>query len=295
MDLNKLRTFIAVAREGNLTRAADILCLSQPAVSAQLKALEEELGLQLFERVARGMEMTQVGKALLEHAEQAVAAVQKISTQAQSLRDGVAGEFRIGTIASPSILNLEKTVNLLTTRYPHLRLSFAQGISGDVIEWILRGQIEAGYVIGQPNNALVVAHEIAPVTLRVVAPSAWQSRITSLDWAEIATLPWISTPDKCSFSFLTNQMFARHQVRPQTFIEADQEHTLRSLVASGIGLTLLREDVALEAKACGEVVLWEPGIELSHIYYVHLKEKSNITRLQAVLQVIKEAWGLRTD
>jgi DNA-binding transcriptional LysR family regulator len=292
MDLNKLRTFVTVAREANLTRAADILCLSQPAVSGQLKALEEELGLQLFIRISRGMKLTDVGKALLEHSEQALAAIDQISTQAKSLRDGVAGEFRLGTIASPSILKLETTVKFLTNRHPHLRLSFTQGISGDVIEWILKGQIEAGYVIGHSNNDRLVTHEIAPVTLRIVAPSSWENRIKTLDWKVIATLPWISTPDKCSFNSLANQMFARHQVKPQTIIEADQEHTLRSLVASGMGMTLLREDVALEAQASGEVVLWEPGIEMSHVYFVYLKEKGTSISLQAVRQVIHEIWGL---
>ncbi len=290
MDLNKLRTFVTVAHEGNLTRAADILCLSQPAVSGQLKALEEELGLQLFIRIARGMKLTEVGKILLAHSEQALAAVNQISSQAQSLRDDVAGEFRVGTIASPSILNLKLTVQLLTDRHPRLRLSFTHGISGDVIEWILKGQIEAGYVIGPPNNDRLESHEVAPVALRIVAPSSWKNRIESKDWKVIATLPWISTPEKCSFSFLANRMFERHQVKPQTFVEADQEHTLRSLVASGMGLTLLREDVALEAQANGEVVLWEPGIEVSHIYFAYLKEKADTTRLQAVLQVIDEIW-----
>ncbi len=290
MDLTKLRTFIAVARAGNLTRAANTLCLSQPAVSAQLKALEKDLGLQLFERVARGMELTEAGKALVEEAEQAITAVRQVSNRAQSLRNGIAGEIRIGTIATPSILRLEQTVSLLTARHPNLRLSLVQGISGDVIDWILEDEIEAGYVIGQPEDVRVEAKRISPVTLRVVAPSAWAERIHSLDWSGISALPWISTPAKCSFSSLSSRMFTRHGVRPQTAIEADQEHTLRSLVASGAGLTLLREDVAMEAQSAGEAVIWEPGAEVSHVYFVYRREKVASSRLQEVLRIIEEVW-----
>lgn len=295
MDLNKLQTFIAVAREGNLTRAADILCLSQPAVSAQLKALENELGLQLFARVARGMALTEAGKALVEEAEQAIAAVQRISTRAQSLRDGVAGEFRIGTIATPSILRLDRTVSILTSRYPNLRLSLVQGVSGDVIEWILADQIEAGYVIGRPEDMRVAAVKIAPVTLRVVAPMAWKDRVKSMNWVEVAALPWISTPGKCSFNALSKRMFMRHSVWPKTVIEADQEHTLCSLVSSGAGLTLLREDVALAAQASGDVVIWEQGVEVDHVYFIYHREKTPSMSLQATLQVIDEVWGFSSD
>lgn len=293
MDLNRLRTFVTVAREGNLTRASEVLCLSQPTVSGQIKALEDELGLRLFDRISRGMALTQAGRVLLEEAEQTISAARQIVTRAQTLREGVVGKFRIGTITEPAMLRLGQTLCRLTSQHPDLRLSLLQGISGDVIDWVIEGRIDAGYVIGTPENSRVGAIEVAPVTLRVVAPAALADKIARLDWPGIAELPWISTPAKCSFSRLATRMFSRHGVRPQTVIEADQEHTLCGLVASGMGLTLLREDVAINAQAAGDVVLWKPGVEVSHLYFVFARDRESSPALQAILSAVHDVWEMQ--
>ena len=212
--------------------------------------------------------------------------------QAQALREGISGEYRIGTITDPVILRLGELLSCMTSRYPDLRLILIQGISGDVVDWVIEGRVDAGYVIGEPGGYRIAAIKVAPVTLRVVAPAAWSDEIKRRDWAGIAELPWIATPAKCSFNRLAVQMFARHGVKPQTVVETDQEHTLRELVASGIGLTLLREDVALNALAAGEVTIWEPGVEVSHLYFIFARENENSPALQAILTAVCNVWGL---
>ena len=88
MELYQLRTFVAVAEEGHLTRAAEKLFISQPAVSAHVKALEEELGVALFLRSARGMQLTREGAALKAQAEAALKSVGELLSQARALRQG---------------------------------------------------------------------------------------------------------------------------------------------------------------------------------------------------------------
>ena len=108
MDLQHLRTFVAIAQEGSLTRAATKLCLSQPAVSAQLKNFEEELNVRLFQRTPRGMVLTAEGHALLEEASKALVAARNVSATARNFQRDVCGEFRLGTIADPGILRLNE-------------------------------------------------------------------------------------------------------------------------------------------------------------------------------------------
>src|SRR5512147_2193750 len=96
MELYQLRTFLAIARTGNLTRAAAILATSQPAVSAQLRALEEELGVALFSRTPRGMELTRAGETLRAKAEQVVAQAAELSAMAGAMAGKAAGSCRIG-------------------------------------------------------------------------------------------------------------------------------------------------------------------------------------------------------
>ena len=293
MDLNQLRIFSVIAKEGTLTRAASVLCLSQPAVSAQLKALEESFNLKLFDRTPRGMALTSAGHALLEEATRALVAASNVATMARHfVSQGVSGVFKIGTIVNTKMLRLSNLITLLVEKHPNVQLSFSQGISGDIMDRICTGEINAGYMIGLPTDVRVTAIRVAPMTLRVVAPPTLRDTIAKATWQDIVQLPWLSTPAKCSFRSISARMFARHQVRPRVVIEADQEMMLSDLVSQGIGLTLLREDVASAGEAAGKLCIWEPGIEFEHLYFVYLNNQANSPIMQAVIPMLRQIWSL---
>ena len=119
MELYQLRSFVTVAEEGHLTRAAKRLFLSQPAVSAHIKALEEELGLVLFTRTPQGMQLTQEGQALKRQAEQALAAIDDVSRQAQSLRTELSGVMTIGLHTDPAFLRIDQFFSIMSEHYPN--------------------------------------------------------------------------------------------------------------------------------------------------------------------------------
>ncbi|HEU0187003.1 MAG TPA: LysR family transcriptional regulator [Gallionellaceae bacterium] len=290
MDLHQLRIFVAIANHGNLTRASEELHLSQPAVSAQIKALEEELGVSLFNREPRGMVLTAAGKVLLTEASGALSAAKNVVLRAQQLRGGIGGEFKLGTIIEPVILRLGELLSRLVSLHPNLHISLSQGISGDIIDHLVAGRINAGFVIGQVAHDNILAIKIAPITLRVVGPVSWREKIAAADWNAIAQFPWISTPAKCSFNKITSGMFAKHGIAPKIVIESDQETTLKKLVASEFGLTLLREDVALAGEAMGELVIWPMGVEVSDLYFIYSRQEANSPALQAILDIIKNIW-----
>src|SRR4051794_10662494 len=97
MELYQLRTFVTVADSGHITRAAEKLHLSQPAVSAHVKALEEELGVRLFDRNPGGMLLTRAGGQLRDRAEKVLAEVEHLRQLAASLRGEIVGRLRVGT------------------------------------------------------------------------------------------------------------------------------------------------------------------------------------------------------
>src|SRR5476649_215165 len=101
MELYQLRSFVAVAEAGHLTRAAEKLHVSQPAVSAHIKALEDELELALFGRTPSGMELTFAGQRLLANAEKVLAAAQALRNDASALKGKVAGKVSVGTLSDP--------------------------------------------------------------------------------------------------------------------------------------------------------------------------------------------------
>jgi DNA-binding transcriptional LysR family regulator len=296
MELNQLRIFSVIAKEGTLARASSVLCLSQPAVSAQLKALEEYLELKLFDRTSRGMMITSAGQAMLEETHRVLAAASNVSIAARKfVSQGLSGEFRLGTISESKMLRLGGLIAMLADKYPHLQISFSQGISGDVITRIIEREIDAGYVIGEPSDERLGFVKIAPVVLRVVAPFSWRDRIKNASWQDIVQFPWLTTPEKCSFRSIAARMFARQGVLPRTVIAADQESTLSDLVSQGVGLTLLREDVAIAGEAEGKIMIWSPGMELDNLYFVYLDARKDSDLIQAVLPLIRSMWSIDAD
>src|SRR5207342_2548680 len=116
--IQALRYFITVAREGTVSRAATLMHLTQPAVSLQLKALEESVGLQLFNRTPGGFTLTEAGAALLPLAHKAVSASSDFRTVAASLRESQRGTLRVGTILDPEFIRLGPFVRNLATSSP---------------------------------------------------------------------------------------------------------------------------------------------------------------------------------
>lgn len=296
MDLNQLRSFTCIAKEGSLARASALLFLSPPAISAQIKALEAELRLKLFDRSAKGMTLTPAGTALLLEASNALDAASNVSVKAKSFRDnGISGEFHLGTISDPEMLRLGAFLSLLVGQYPALKLFLCRGISGEIVSRVANRKIQAGYIIGEPEHDHISSIKIAPISLRIVAPIKWKEKLLGASWQDIVKLPWISTPENCSFRKIASRMFARHNVVPQIVIESDQERLLSELVTQGIGLTLLREDIAVAAEAAGNIAIWSPGIEIDHLYFIYRDTEENSPLMQAIIPLVQHIWQLPVE
>ena len=140
-----LRAFVAVAREGNVSRAAQRLHLSQPAVSLQLKALAEATGLHLFTRTPKGMALTQDGAALLPLADKALSALADFGQAAAALHHTVRGTLRIGTILDPEFTRLGAFLKALVESAPQIGTELRQGMSGDVLAQVTRGDLDVGF------------------------------------------------------------------------------------------------------------------------------------------------------
>ena len=135
-----LRCFITIAREGSVSKAASVLHLTQPAVSLQLKALEESTGLQLFNRTPGGFTLTEAGATLLPLAQKAVAAAQDFGTAAASLKESQRGTLRVGTIMDPEFIRLGAFVRSLTMSSQKTEVFLRSGMSDDVVARIGKGE-----------------------------------------------------------------------------------------------------------------------------------------------------------
>ncbi len=293
MEIYQLRSFITVVQEGNLSRASEKLFLSQPAVSAHIKALEDELGVDLFERTSRGMRLTAAGETLRLSAEKTLAAAREMLTQARRMTRELSGNLRLGTMSDPFSLRLGEVLSRFSGAHPKVGFQIRGGIWGNVLDAVRADDLDAGYVLGKIEADSVLAYyKLAEIRLYVAAAAAWKDKIAHADWPQLAALPWLATPPACAFHGLVKALLKDYPSADTRLIEADQEAILKGLVASGAGLALIREDKALPAEAAGEICLWKKSTYSSDLIFVCRKDRSQDAMLQALLACFQSVWGV---
>ena len=151
MDIKALRYFLAVAREENMTRAAEQIHVSQPTLSKQLKALEDELGKQLFIRRAFSIELTDEGQLLRKRAEDLVAMADKIVDEFSTMDDVTGGDLYFGLAESYQIRLLAREIRAFRTRYPNLRYHITSGGTEQVLERLDKGILDFAVLVETPD------------------------------------------------------------------------------------------------------------------------------------------------
>src|SRR2546430_6802486 len=144
MLLAQLEAFSEVARLGNVSRAADSLSVTQPALTARLQGLERELGVELFVRASRGMALTDAGRALLPYAHRAIAQVVEGQKAIEDLRSGKTGELFIAAAPAVSTYVLPGVLKLFQTSHPSLRMGVRTGHMAEGFAMVLLRQISLG-------------------------------------------------------------------------------------------------------------------------------------------------------
>lgn len=256
MEIYQLKTFVTIAHEGSITRASDILCLSQPAVSSHIKALEDEVGFLLFERNARGMNLTSQGAMLLLTAERLLAIHRELVDQAKRIRTGVGGQIRLGSNRAPSALLLGKLLSQIAGNFPDVEVHLHYGSSIEIEQAIINAELDAGFFSasgGQTSELLKL--QVDSFGVYLAAPPGWVKNPDAPDWIALGQMPWICPAPQSCCGNVAEQLFHQHQFRPAKQINVDHEKVTRSLIAGGVGIGLLHADTAIEASEKGELVL----------------------------------------
>src|SRR5262245_24547062 len=293
VELYQLRSFVAVAEQAHLTRAADKLHISQPALSAQIKALEEELEVELFERSSSGMTLTAAGKRLLSEAKNLLAAAQALRNEARAIKGEVAGTASVGTVSDPQFIRLAEFTSAAVERYPLIEIQLHHEVTGGAFEKVCDGALDAAFYYGGLTHPRVAGLTLREITYRIVAPAAWKERIERSTWKEIAGEPWVMTPPISTHNQLAAALFREHGIAPTKVVEADDEFVVSSLVVSGLGLALMREDLAFEKANAAEVCLWKDIRLTTSLQFIYLKEREQDPVIRALVDALKDVWKLR--
>ena len=293
MDLNHLRSFVAVAKFGHLTRASEALHLSQPALSSHIKTLEEQFGVTLFERTPTGMTLTPAGARLLVEAEQIIGAVRHLTHSAQDLRGQPTGRLKIGTVLDPAILRVGEWISRALDRYPQIELELYQLMSSDVLARLRNGTLDAGFYFGAAPENDLDSIPLRDIVYRVMLPPARANELLTAEWETIAQQPWIVAPAPSSHHQLVMNLLDEGALRPERIVEADTESVINNLVESGVGVSLIRDEIAAQSVDAGRSVIWPGRFVTTKLWLVHAADRRTDPLITALLDVQRDVWEIK--
>lgn len=293
MELYQLRTFVAVAEEGNFTRAGKRVHATQPAVSAHIKALEEELGVRLFDRITRGVELTQAGAELVQDAIEVLAAADTLQARAVTLGGEVSGTLAIGLCAEPDYLMVTDLLSHVSDQFPKLNLKLMQSPSGVILNEIRARNIDAGFIFsGNPYRDLS-AIKLADPKYSIMGAARWKKQLAKAGPEELSEYAWVLPTSHCPFRELQLNMFSEFNISPAQTIGADSEEVVWPLIAEGKALGLMREDAVARMKESGLGVECEQvgrhPVELNFVYRTGEAEDPSIA---ALIEIVRSTWGV---
>jgi DNA-binding transcriptional LysR family regulator len=217
MDLYQLKTFVAVAREGTITRAAEVVHLSQPAVSAHIKEIEETLGLTLFERTSRGMGLTADGRRLLARAEQTLAAHQALLEEAARSKGQLHGKLRLGAGSNSDHQAIGRLLTTMSERHPEVEVTLRHARSAEILAGLRNDTFDAGFY----NEGAAPDRDLATLEVsrfKVFLAAAKGSVPKPLDWKALSTAAWIYPPAAACCGRAAEAFFESHHIRPAPHI-----------------------------------------------------------------------------
>jgi DNA-binding transcriptional LysR family regulator len=247
MDTRQLNTFRAVARALNFTRAAEALGYVQSSVTAQIQALERELGAPLFDRLHRQVRLTAAGERLLRYADQIVRLADE-ARLAVAEGDAPGGVLTIGAPESLCAYRLPAVISAFRAEHPRVRLIFRPGISSQLRRDVLDGRLDLAFLLDRPRPAPGLRHEALldePLLLLAHAGHPLAAR-PALALSDIADETLVLTEAGGSYRTLLEAALAAAHLRPIALEFASVE-ALKQCVIAGLGITLLPQ-MAVEAE-----------------------------------------------
>lgn len=254
MNLRQLQYFVTVAEELHFGRAADRLHMSQPPLSQQIISLEESLGVQLFARTKRSVQLTAVGEQWLPEVRQVLAAAAELPHKARRLSRGEIGTLSLAFVSTADYGVLPGLLQRYRAQHPDVQVTLREATSDVQIDALLNQEIDIGIVIPPRGMAFPKSLRYLPLRkerLVVALPQAWvrsrKHRPThgQIDFRTLLDEPLIVFPRQSAPAFhdLIADYYTAHQATPRIGQEAIQMQTIISLVSVGMGIALVPESL----------------------------------------------------
>ncbi|TPG57380.1 LysR family transcriptional regulator [Roseomonas nepalensis] len=256
-SLRQLRTFLSVVQTGGVTAAAQMLGLTQPAASQQLRELERAMGVRLLERVSGRSVPTAAGRALIEPARRAQAAVEDARAVTAAHRQGEVGRVRLGTGATACIHLLPRVLDRLHDQMPGLEVIIATGNTRDILQRVEEGDLDVALVTlpAALGRSLTSTRITTDPLVALLPESMMFPGRPSLTAADLERLPLILYEAEANTRVIIDAWFRRAGLIPRPIMELGSVEAIKVLVAGGRGCSVL-PSLALGGDVQGAV--WRP-------------------------------------
>ncbi len=291
MEIYQVRAFVTVARVGNVTRAADALCVTQPAVTAQIKGLESSLGLALFDRSGGRLTLTRAGEQLLAQAEALLAAGSELQGAARRMQGELTGCIELGMPGEPpEFLRLGELARGVQRDLPLVELRTRSQAVGQLFDQLHGGALTAAFSIGvnPPRDLQWLA--LRSVCYRVALPMRLVAEMQRGGWRVLAGLPWIDGAVDSHIHQMLRGLFEQQGLAPNVVLRSEDTNALAALVRAGNGCALLREEVALPGVERGDWVVWGHARVDAQLYFSSSNERASDPLVVALASVVRSVW-----
>jgi LysR family hydrogen peroxide-inducible transcriptional activator len=286
MEMNQLRYFCAVVRAGSFTRAAEQERIAQPSLSQQIRKLETQLGVPLFERLGRTTRLTPFGEALLVEATAILQHVSGAESAIAALQDGVRGRLRVGAIPTILPFLLAPRLGEFRDLHPDIEIMLSEDMTRRLIERIQSGDLDIALAALPIKNPDIVCSELFREPLMVaVGRNHRLARGGPVDLAEVRHERMLLLKDGHCFRQDVLTACTRAKIEFHSIFESDQFASIFPLVASGFGVSLVPTMAASQAKDCKILPLVKPAFR--RVGYVQARQRFASKPKQAFIAWIR--------
>ena len=293
MNLNYLRIFYEVAKNKSFSRAAEKLCITQPAVSIQLRRFERALGLRLIDKIGRELRLTEVGDLLYSYAQEIFRLVEEAKEAIEDARHLKWGSLRLGTTQALAQHFMSTVVAVFQERFPNITVHLDEGSSEEMVEGVLSHRFEVAVAgrIGYPENLKVFP--LAKNEVFLVVSSHCKLPFFAngeISLSEVIDKPVILREKGSCTRKVVEEMFKRHRVKPAAVIEASNTDFIKDMLKRGKAISFLTKLVVQKDVEEGNLRLLrlKEGKLFVEVDLIYLADKTLSPPAAAFKELLKE-------
>jgi DNA-binding transcriptional LysR family regulator len=291
INLVQLRTFVAVAEERHMTRAADRLNISRSAASEHIRAVEARLRLVLFSRTNRSLELTHAGTLLMQQAKVLLNQAAQFASFSRALHGELDGELVISANSDPVKSRIGEIFATLRERCPLISVDLRARHSAGTLQGLRNGEIDAGILTHTPIDPGITWYTLTTVRFMIVGPVAWKDRLAVADWSDLAAMPWTTSSDEnLTYASWLRQQFADRGLTINRVVRFDNAALAQPLPQAGVGLMLMREEHALQGERAGLLAVSSLATAEFPLLFAHLTSRGHDPLIQAFVDAVGAVW-----